>query len=141
MHVNGPFFDVSAPTPDMVKQLAAVKGSSCVAQHKFEQAKFGRAKHNSVAVDGELVRTQIEQQFAGGQLVFGGQPRAPEQGANASDELFGRKRLGDVVVDTGFKALELVAFFPACGEHDDRRFASKAVISQSFGEINALHAG
>jgi hypothetical protein len=48
---------------------------------------------------------------------------APQQRADARNQLLGRERLGDVVVRARLEAGDLVELFGARGEEDDRQLA------------------
>ncbi len=65
---------------------------------------------------------------------------AAQQGADARHQLPRREGLGEVVVDAGIVALELVSLFTAGGEHDDRQLRSEGVPSQPRGQIHTAHA-
>jgi hypothetical protein len=70
----------------------------------------------------DLVRREIHADVAAAQRLVARRRIGPaQQGANARQKLGRRKGLGDVVVRTAFKATDLVGFFAARGQDDDRR--------------------
>ncbi len=64
--------------------------------------------------------------------------RAPEQGADASEQLLQRERLGQVVVGAGVQPLDAVADGVAGGEQEDRH--AVALAPQAASDVQPVEA-
>src|SRR5690606_25902534 len=101
-----------------------------------------RAQRQALAITVDPMGCWIQCQCTYFYEVVGKLRRSPSQyGLNASHELLGRKRLGDIVVGAGLEAFNLIVLGPFGGQHDDRNLASTLVVTQLLGQGNARGAG
>jgi hypothetical protein len=91
-------------------------------------------------LNGQLVGRQVEPQRA--MLDDAGLrgPGASQQGLDPGDQLAGRERLGDVVVDAGVEALQLVGSSPRAVSMIIGNLAGVLVAAHPSGELDAAHA-
>ncbi|KAG1257630.1 hypothetical protein G6F65_015840 [Rhizopus arrhizus] len=88
------------------------------------------------------MRHRIQLQAAHVDHVVGQLGRAAAQhGLDAGHQLFGRERLGDVVVGAGLQAVHLVLLGTLGGQHDDRDGAGALVVAQLARHGQAGRAG
>src|SRR6185369_12444762 len=90
-------------------------------------------------VDGDAAREHIDHQASGGddRLVVAARLITPKRGANARQQLFGTKRLGDVVVRASVQRLDLLVLVHARREHQDR---DATPVAQPPTYFDAVHA-
>src|SRR3974390_2460655 len=108
--------------------------------HKVgEQAVFMRSELYRVAVDGHAAGPGIEPDAAASELALGVAGGAAQERANACENLLEMEGLGDIIVGTGIKSLDLVAPAVARGQYEDRH--ATAGTPPCLQDGNAVHLG
>lgn len=92
-----------------------------------------------LAVDADAVGARIQHHRPAGQFGLGMACRPAQQRANAGENLFEMKRLGDIIVGAGIEALHLVA--PAVPRGQDQHRHGALVAPPRLQHRNAVHLG
>ena len=124
--------------PHRFKQLLARENSAGVFEEMAQQAIFGRAEADRLAVAAHAVRGEVH--FKPGIIKhFGGQRRAhaAQHRAGADHQLLRAERLGDIIVGAGFKPAQAVVLLAARGQHDDRQVGGGGLAAQAAAQLDS----
>src|SRR5215216_2589656 len=140
--IDGALVDVDVASPNAVEQLLARKYPAGTLQQKFQQTKLGRPQLDLAAAAKDATTVAVELDLAGAEdarnpLRLG----APQQRANARDQLRHGERLDDVIVGAGREAAHALVFFPPRREHDDRQLRGLRPRAQPAAQLDARQAG
>ncbi len=128
-------------SPNLGQQLGVQDDLAGMRREVLKQQPLGAAERDELAALGEQPALEVdldvvERNDAGARRHAA---RATENGTNASRQLVGMERLGDVVVRAEVETLGLVARGPLGGQEDDRHGSPLAQLAHHFDAVQVGH--
>src|SRR5215468_6095007 len=106
--------------PNGFDDCVSANDSACSSHQQFQQAKLGRAKMNLSFTTNNLVASRIQDEIADLKHRWARRGTAARNRAQASQENFESKWLGQIVVSADIKTLNDVRHRVSRCEHQDR---------------------
>src|SRR5262249_44245422 len=117
--VYGVFFNFATMAPEGVLNGLARNDAARISREKLQKPKFGHGEEDLAAVQKSAKSRDVQNQTINLEDISGFRNRAAPQSAHAREKFRKRKRLCEVIVGAGIKALHNVRQCIARGKHQD----------------------
>ena len=142
MHVNGALFHIDIAAPHGIEQLFTAEHTAGMLEEMAQQAEFRGAELHGAAVAGHPMSGRIHGDAGKFQrAALQGRAQTPQHRADTRNELARGKRLGHVIVRTGFEAADTIRLVTAGGKHDDRQIGGGRRAAQAAADFDARKIG
>ena len=125
-------------SPDGLQDGSMRQYATGLLRHEYQQVELLRCQTDCFRTTPHSVPMPIDGEIAANNDVVSGRGRlaAPQRDPQTGHQLFGAKRLGDVVIGTGIERADLLWFGAARGENDDWRHSTVANQSTDFNAVD-----
>src|SRR4051794_2876664 len=122
--------------PDLLEEALAGDDDALVAHEVLEQLELALGQLDRPVAARDLVRVRIQREVGDDERRAAARRAAPQQRAEAGEQLLALERLDEVVVGAGVEALDAGLDGVARGEHEDRHVVGRAKAPRDLDAVD-----